>query len=253
MTEQSHEIEYCIRFGTHGAGDGKETARNGKENRNRKTELRYRLRVDAAGPAPLPSDNVTGLPAWTRLDFHQCPNCPLNSKNVPTCPAAAAISPIVADCENIPSDEKLELEVRSGERLVSVETDAQKALGSLLGLYLANSGCPRLDFFRPMAYFHLPLATPEETMFRALASFFMANYFQGRAASGFDLSPLNVLYEQVQIVNAHLVLRVKEGCRSDALPNAVVQLHLLSCILPESLDQALHELRPLFRGLMKIR
>ena len=46
--------------------------------------------VDSIGELP-----ATELPAWTRLDFHQCPNCPLTPATHPHCPMAARFAGLV--------------------------------------------------------------------------------------------------------------------------------------------------------------
>ncbi|MGA1797059.1 MAG: DUF6901 family protein, partial [bacterium] len=34
------------------------------------------------------------LPEWTRLDFHRCPNCPLNTKTNAYCPVAVSLADV---------------------------------------------------------------------------------------------------------------------------------------------------------------
>src|ERR1051325_7844674 len=36
------------------------------------------------------------LPEWTKLTYHQCPNCPLKPSYSPRCPAAADLAPAIA-------------------------------------------------------------------------------------------------------------------------------------------------------------
>ena len=210
--------------------------------------LQYRIQVDA-NPKTVPIDKPAACPDWILLGYHQCPNCPLNPKTNPVCPAALAIREIVDDCATLLSYQEVTLQVEFANRSITTTTQVQSALSSLLGLVLANSSCPRFDFFRPMAYFHLPLATAEETMFRVLSSYLLASYFQGKVAGGVDLDPLYDMYQQLQTVNTYLAKRVDSISKGDATQNAVVLLHLLSCILPETLDHSLHDLRPLFKTL----
>jgi len=230
MKQAMHEISYSFIF------EGKDK------------NLNYTVQVDP-NPKTVPTEKPDDCPAWTLLAFKQCPNCPLKPKNHAVCPAAYAIKDIVNDCKTLLSYQEVELQVNFANRRITCKTQVQDALSSLLGLVLANSACPRFDFFRPMAYFHLPLATAEETMFRVLSCYLLASYFQGRVASGVDLDPLYAVYQQLQTVNTYLAKRIESLSEGDATQNAVVLLHLLSCILPETLDHSLHELRPLFKSL----
>jgi len=230
MKQALHEISYRFIF------DGEEK------------NLDYTVWVDA-NPKPLPTEKPDDCPPWTLLSFNQCPNCPLNPKTNPVCPAAYAIKDIVNDCKTLLSYQEVEVQVNFANRRIVCKTKIQEGLSSLLGLVLANSSCPRFEFFRPMAYFHLPLATAEETMFRVLSCYLLTSYFQGKVSSGVDLDPLNGIYQQLQTVNTYLAKRLESLSQGDATQNAVVLLHLLSCILPETLDHSLHELRPLFKSL----
>jgi hypothetical protein len=208
----------------------------------------YQVKVDATtcklnNPAP------EILPSWTQLRHHQCPNCPLSSSDQ-YCPAAVNIATVVDNCSEIISHKSVEVQVVSPKRTVSGKTTVQRALSSLFGLLIATSDCPRAHFFRPMAYFHLPMASQEETIFRAISTYFLAKYFKGEKSEVFNLDALCEIYANMQIVNEYLVKRLQSCNTGDASKNAVVLLHLLSCVLPLSLEESLDNLRPLFKGLL---
>jgi hypothetical protein len=190
------------------------------------------------------------LPSWTELQHHQCPSCPLKTETEKHCPAAVAIASVAERYGEILSHKSVNVQVVSSKRTVSGKTTVQRALSSLLGLLIATSDCPHTHFFRPMAYFHLPLASQEETTFRAIATYFLAKYFKGENSTVFNLDSLREIYTNMQTVNEFLVKRMQTDISSsDATKNAVVLLHLLSCIMPLSLNQSLDNLRPLFEGL----
>jgi hypothetical protein len=189
-------------------------------------------------------------PAWTQLQHHQCPNCPLKASAEKNCPAAENIALVADHCSEIISHKSVKVRVISPKRTISGKTTVQRALSSLLGLLIATSNCPRTHFFRPMAYFHLPMASQEETIFRAISTYFLAKYFKGEKSSVFDLNALREIYTNMQTVNEHLVKRLQTA-GGDATKNAVVLLHLLSCVLPLSLEESLDNLRPLFKGLLE--
>jgi len=191
------------------------------------------------------------LPQWTELGQHQCPICPLKTSVEKQCPAAVNIAVVADHYGEIISHKTVNVCVMSPKRTVSSKTTVQRALSSLLGLLIAASDCPHTQFFRPMAHFHLPLASQEETIFRAISTYFLAKYFKGEKTSVFNLDALKEIYANMQTVNEHLVKRLQTAAGSDATKNAVVLLHLLSCIMPMSLEQSLDNLRPLFKGLLE--
>ena len=189
------------------------------------------------------------LPNWTHLNYKQCPNCPLSAAEK-YCPAAVNIATVVDNCAAIISHKTVDIQVVTPKRTVSGTTTVQRALSSLFGLLIATSDCPRTHFFRPMAYFHLPMASQEETIFRAISTYFLAKYFKGEKSEVFNLDSLCEIYANMQVVNEYLVKRLQSCTAGDASKNAVVLLHLLSCVLPLSLEESLDNLRPLFKGLL---
>lgn len=185
---------------------------------------------------------------WAKLEFHQCPNCPLDSRRVPHCPAALQLVALTQACAAFPSHERIELTVTTSERTVSQVTTLQRALGSLLGLMFADSGCPHMHFFRPMARFHLPLASEEETIYRAASMYLLAQYFHAQRGEPVDfaLTGLSEIYRNVQVVNKGLAQRLRSATEGDAAVNAVVLLDLLAKALPDSITDSLRELEHLF-------
>ena len=106
-----------------------------------------------------PVDKVPGLlPDWTRLDFRQCPNCPLTLEEHPHCPLSVRLVKRVTKIEDIVSHESLRVEARTPARTMVKEVTAQEGVSSLMGLIMATSGCLRTALFKPMARFHLPMA-----------------------------------------------------------------------------------------------
>ncbi|MBL0028409.1 MAG: hypothetical protein IPO95_04770 [Rhodanobacteraceae bacterium] len=116
-------------------------------------------------------------PAWALLSHHQCVNCPLRPQEVRYCPLALNLVRLVDLCAGLDSYEQIRLTVVTPERRVQAETTVQRGLSSLLGLITATSACPHTGFFRPMARFHLPLANEEETVYRAISTYLLAQYF----------------------------------------------------------------------------
>lgn len=185
--------------------------------------------------------------AWTRLACHRCPNCPLDDAT-PLCPFAARIAPAVGPLAQLLSHDSVELEADCGNRRVVGTTTAQAAASSLIGLIGAVSGCPRTAFLKPMAWFHLPLANEEETVFRATATWLLAQYFAKEAGRtpDWELAGLKRRYEDLHKVNVAMAERLRQAGEKDASVNAVIRLDMFAKAVPWSIDDLLDELRPLF-------
>ena len=119
--------------------------------------------------------------------------------------------------------------------------------------HAAPSKCPVMDFFRPMARFHLPFATIEETMVRAASMFLLRQYYEYKRGliKEFDLGSLETRYSLVQQVNEGLLERVRSLGSEDADKNAMVTLHSLSQLLATEIDYNLTELEYMFTDLAK--
>lgn len=196
----------------------------------------------------VPADMVA-LPAWTRLDYSQCPHCPLHAADVAYCPAAVALAPLVEKLAGRDSYASVRLEVRSRERTVTAETTLQRAASSLFGLVIAGSGCPHTRFLLPMARFHLPLADEQETLFRVSGTYLLHGYFlrPGGDAGDVGLDGLKAKYAQLHVMNRALAGRLRGAGREDAPVNAVVLLDLLAKGVPSNIDDSLDELRGWFQ------
>jgi hypothetical protein len=187
-------------------------------------------------------------PAWTELSFHQCPNCPLDMAAHPFCPLAVNLVNIVNRMESLISYDEIRVDVITAERIISQVTTAQIGISSMLGLVIATSGCPHAAFFRPMARFHLPLASKEETIFRATSMYLLAQYFvkkEGRTAD-LELEGLTRIYDNMQIVNIAIVERLREATKTDSSINAIVILDNYAKSLPYAIEKSLDEIRHLF-------
>jgi len=190
------------------------------------------------------------LPFWTELGFNQCENCPLRAEEHPHCPVAVQLVAVIERLERLVSYDQVRVDVHTVERVVTQETTAQQALSSLLGLIMASSGCPRTEFLRPMARFHLPLSSEHETIFRAAASYSLAQMLHAAAGGAPDaaFTGLKASYEELHKVNRGIAKRIGAAARNDPARNAVVLLDAYTTLLPNAIDQSLAEMRPLFFG-----
>lgn len=189
-------------------------------------------------------------PFWSRLEYQQCENCPLKSSEVAHCPVAYNLIPLLELCAASLSYENVELEVTTRERSIRAATTLQRALSSILGLIMATSPCPHTEFLKPMARFHLPLASQDETIYRASSMFLLAQYFRHKAglSASLDLDGLTEIYRQLQTINRALAKRFRAAISEDATLNAIVLLDLLSQSVNWSIEDGLDELRHLFKA-----
>lgn len=188
-------------------------------------------------------------PPWTRLDFHQCPHCPLTVDTHPLCPLAANLVHIVEPFDRLLSYDEVHVDVTTEERLISLDTTAEQGISSLMGLVIATSGCPHSAFFRPMARFHLPLANPAETIYRAVSMYLLAQYFVKQAGGDADLelTGLSQIYRNIQVVNASTAKRLRAATETDSSLNAIVLLDMFAKTLSYAIAASLEDIRYLFK------
>jgi hypothetical protein len=108
-----------------------------------------------------------------------------------------------------------------------------------------------------MARFHLPHSSSEETMYRVMSMYLMAQYFrqQGGDTPDMNLTGLSQIYADVEIVNWHMARRLAVATETDSSLNAIVILDLYAKTLPllleeDLLAEALKEMRGLFSSFL---
>jgi len=198
--------------------------------------------LDLLGDAP------DELPSWTNLPFHQCPNCQLTIQTHPNCPVAVHLVQLISACKNVLSYDVLHVDIISPERVVSRTAPAQKGISSLMGLIMATSGCPHMSFLKPMARFHLPLATAGETVYRATSMYLLAQYFirkQGKDAD-LELEGLAKIYHNIELINKAMAERLRAITDKDTAVNALILLDIFAKTLPFAIEESLEEVRHLF-------
>jgi hypothetical protein len=193
------------------------------------------------------------LPSWTELGFHQCHHCPLVASESPRCPLAVRLVDIVRRFKGLSSFDKTLLTVITEERIISQKTTAQRAISSLIGLISATSGCPHTAYFRPMARFHLPLASDAETIYRASSMYMLAQYFRGNAELPPELylQGLKQIYADTGIVNYTISQRLRAASDTDSAVNAIVLLDMFVKTVPYAIEESLESMRHLFRPYFK--
>ncbi len=195
--------------------------------------------VATAGEAP---------PFWTKLDYEQCPHCPLSLENHAHCPVARNLVPAIAHFDQFMSFDRIDVRVSNAERHIIQTTSAQEGLSSLMGLLIAGSSCPYTHFFKPMARFHLPFASKDETMWRAASTYLLARYFSrdGLVPEDMQLAGLVKIYHDVARMNDAMVQRLRAATSKDSAVNALVHLDVFAKFLVSPLEESLTQLRSIF-------
>jgi hypothetical protein len=197
-------------------------------------------------------NSAENLPQWTELEFHQCSHCPLQPKKDVQCPLAASLASIADKSSDYASHEPVEAHIVTPERTVMARTTVQRAFSSLMGLLVVTSGCPHTAFLKPMARFHLPFSTEEETVYRAVSMYLLAQYFrlQQRLEPDFELSGLKQIYRNLQIVNQAVAQRLRAAA-GDSMVNALVLLDLFAKSLPYAITERLEGMHDMFGAYLR--
>jgi len=190
-------------------------------------------------------------PAWTKLKYNQCEQCPL-SDDVEYCPVAVNLSNLVETFKDSQSYETTTVYVQTPERAYEKATTLQKGLSAIIGIYMVTSNCPVMDKLRPMVKFHLPFGSLEETVYRAASMYLVAQYLLMRKGKqpDWELKKLIDIYKSVGYVNQGISKRLASASTEDANMNAVVILSAYASMVPFSIENKLAEMEYLFREYM---
>jgi hypothetical protein len=207
----------------------------------------FNIALDPQTLAMVPAGN-TYHPEWTVLVYRQCACCPLVPENVAFCPIAVNIAQLVERFKDILSHKDCLVVCETNDRTYSKHTSAMEGLTSIFGIIMATSNCPMMNFLKPMARFHLPFSSVEETMVRSTSFFLLGQYFEYKKGhiKGFDFDRLEKKYANVQKVNEGLLERIRSLGNKDADKNAIITLHSISQFLSMEMDFSLNLIAPMF-------
>jgi hypothetical protein len=199
------------------------------------------LTMIPASPEPYPS--------WTQLVYKQCECCPLSPKTHRYCPIAVNITDLVDRFKDILSHKNCLVVCETVDRTYSKKTSAMEGLTSVFGIVMATSSCPVMNFLKPMARFHLPFSSVEETTARSTSLFLLGQYFEYKEGlvDSFDFNKLEKRYARVQLVNEGLLARIRSLGNRDADKNAIITLHSLSQFLSMEMGFSLTTIAHLFK------
>ncbi|MGZ0654155.1 DUF6901 family protein [Coraliomargarita sp. W4R53] len=192
----------------------------------------------------LVSPQRESYPEWTRLGFKQCRGCPLSTAEHTHCPVAVNIVDIVEFFQDSRSVEQTIVEVDTRQRVTKRgKTALYPAISSLIGIYMVTSGCPVLDKLRPMARFHLPFADTEETVYRALSMYALAQFFRHKKGGevDWDFEGLKTIYRDINRLNIDFSKRLRNESISEATTNAITSLDCFAQEIDFSISESMLE------------
>ena len=168
---------------------------------------------------------------------------------------AANLVDIIDYFKNAISYAEVDVEISTEARTYMKHTSVQNALWSLIGIYMVSSGCPILDKLRPLVGSHLPFATLQETTYRAISMYLLAQYFlqkRGQEAD-WELKKLTEIYENIQTVNKCFHGRISDVHVGDAGLNAIIHLDAYAQFTNMLLLRAvLDDIEKMFRAYLDI-
>jgi hypothetical protein len=207
----------------------------------------YTVELDRASLSFLAS-SPEQPPAWARLENHQCGHCPLKPAEHPYCPVATNLSALVEFFKDKASVSEATVTVTTEERTYVKQLPLQRGIFGIFGLVMATSSCPYMDFLKPMARFHLPFSTAEETIVRSVSMYLLRQYFVAKRGEQPDLGleQLETHYENIQKVNDGILERIKGVVRNDADLNALIILQGFADLLTMAISKDLSKIEPLF-------
>lgn len=187
-------------------------------------------------------------PEWTKLLHKQCSCCSLSEDTHPYCPIAVNIAELVDNFKGRLSIEKCLVKCVTPERTYMKDTRVQDGLYSILGIVMATSDCPVMNFYKPMARFHLPFSTSEETLFRSTSVYLLQQYFEHKRGGqpDFEMENLSSRLQMVQEVNTGIIARIRSVSVKDADANAVIILDSFPKLLEMAIEERLSSMEYLF-------
>ncbi|RMF94157.1 MAG: hypothetical protein D6734_08415 [Candidatus Schekmanbacteria bacterium] len=191
------------------------------------------------------------LPLWTVLTFRQCPICPLTTQTHQHCPIAVNLVDVVSFFSDSLSYEEVELYIKTDARNFVKKTSLQQGISSLIGIYMVTSGCPIMDKLKPMVRFHLPFSTIEETKYRAMSMYLMAQYFLYKEGEkpDWDMKYLSNIYDDIKVLNMSFAQRLAGIGIQDATANALVELDCFAENIRVSISKdKMDEIKGLFKS-----
>jgi len=198
------------------------------------------LAMSPAGGAP---------PEWAALGFHRCDGCALDEKEHQFCPVAENMAPVVAEFSGRASSDPAFVSVYTARRDYSKSTSMQDGLSSLFGIIMTTSGCPAMDYLRPLVRYHQPFTSIHENTFRTASMYLLMQFARKRNSlePDWEMRGLEKIYTDIHKVNEAIANRLKAASGMEAPALALTRLDQAATLVPFLTDELLEELGPVIR------
>lgn len=193
-------------------------------------------------------------PEWARLKNFRCSHCPLSQNNFEFCPLASSLASVINDFSEYYSFDNVELTISTEEREFRKNTSLQDGVRSMLGIIMVTCGCPVMGKLKPMARFHLPFSTLEETQFRYFSTYILAQYFveKNGGTPDWKMEKLKYILEDIRTLNINVSRKIAELEVNDTTINSVVILNNFTDYIGLNLDEeSLNEVEVLFKDYLE--
>lgn len=152
--------------------------------------------------------------------------CPMSKRQTEFCPIAKNIADVASHFSEDKSHKEYQIKVVTAERTYIKEAKIQTGLFSIFGLLMPTSGCPRMSFLKPMARFHMPFSSANETLVRSLSMHLLTQFclYKKGEKVNYNLDLLEENYKQVNVINQGIISRIRLMAKGDASQNAIVIL-----------------------------
>ncbi|MBD3345821.1 MAG: hypothetical protein GF401_12230 [Chitinivibrionales bacterium] len=219
------------------------------ENRVEQFELNFDDSDFTLGPLPIEEKD-----SWIKLEFHQCPCCPLSAETHEYCPVARNLLPVLLRFKSEYSYVDVLTKVHTENRQTHRYGALQDAVSPLIGLIMATSGCPILNKLKPMAVTHLPFANDRETIYRAALAYLFGQLIRNKHGKtpDWNMEDFQKLYATIQEINGSFFQRFRELKGKDANVNALLILNVFAQIGQFSISNNwIESISPVFEAYLR--
>lgn len=207
------------------------------------------VKIDLSADALQLEPSTTEPPEWAALGFHQCDGCALDSAKHEHCPVALNLAPMVKEFSGRASNDPAFVCVYTARRDYSKSTSLQDGLSSLFGIVMTTSGCPAMDYLRPLVRYHQPFATMHENVFRTAAMYLLMQFARKRRSlqPDWEMRRFEKIYTSIHKVNEGIARRLKAASGMEAPALALTKLDQSATLVPFLIDELLEELGPVIK------
>jgi hypothetical protein len=184
-------------------------------------------------------DNNLLMPEWTKLKNFRCPHCPLDGEKIVHCPVAVNLVDVIEEFYGCASYDRVDIKIITEARQYYKKDSLQVGVSGFIGILMVTSGCPIMGKLKPMVKFHLPFASLEETEYRVLSMYMLAQYFLWKRGNkpDWEFENLTHIYEDIRILNQNVCKRIADLEQKDTSINSVVVLNNFADYVSFNIDQ----------------